>query len=116
MENSAPTRNSFFATQLHIAINQCTYGKIVGKTTLNSIKKYFGGIECFSFHANSYRDYENFGKSTTSVSQAFIESLTILRVNKHFRGKLSTLVLFNDVTFIAAAIFLIVYQLRLKKQ
>ena len=54
MENSAPTRNPVFATQLHIAINQCTYGKIVVKASLNSIQKYFGGIDCFSFHANSY--------------------------------------------------------------
>ena len=49
-----PQETQFFATQLHIAINRYTYGKIVGKATLNSVQKYFGGIACFSFHAYSY--------------------------------------------------------------
>ena len=37
MGNPAAIRNSFSAAQLHITVSQCTCGKIVGETTLNSI-------------------------------------------------------------------------------
>ena len=36
-----------------------------------------------------YHDHENFGKSTTIFIQTLIKTLVILRVNKHFREKLS---------------------------
>ena len=51
MENSAPIRNPFFVTQLHIASSQCKCGKTMGEANLNSIQKYFGGTDCFFFHA-----------------------------------------------------------------
>ena len=46
--------------------------------------KYPGGINCFSIHANLYRDHENFGKSTIIFIQTFVKTLVIMRVNKHF--------------------------------
>ena len=52
MENLAPLRNHVSATQFHIAIIQCTCGRNVGKATMNSIQKYSGGSNCFSFCVN----------------------------------------------------------------
>ena len=45
-----------------------------------------GDINCFSIHANLH--HENFSKSTTIFIQTFINTLVILRVKKHFWGKL----------------------------
>ena len=60
-----------------------------------------------------YLDHEKTGKSTTSFTQKFINTLPILKVSKDFLRKLCKSVLYDDVPFIAA-INLIVNQLLFK--
>ena len=62
-----------------------------------------------------YLDHIKSAKSTTSFNQELTKTLTILRINKNFDGKLCMLISFNDITFIAA-IFLIVDQLWFKNK
>ena len=45
-------------------------------------------LTVFQFMPTLYHDHENFSKSTTIFIQTFIKTLVILRVTKHFLGKL----------------------------
>lgn len=69
------------------------------------MQKYSGGSECCSTLAYPF-DHEKSGKSTTSFIQEFIQTLTILNVNKDFCGKLCMSVLFNDVNLLQSSFIL----------
>ena len=47
-----------------------------------------------------YRDHERFGKSITRFSKTFVKTQIILRVNRHFWGKIFMSILFSDIMFI----------------
>ena len=63
----------------------------------------------FLYIVPSHLDHGKSIKSTTSFNQKFMKTLTVLKVNKNFCGRLCTSVLSIDVTFVAV-ISLIVEQ------
>ena len=89
MENLPSSRNPCFCAPGSYCYQSMTLRQKCGQShSLNSMQNVLEKLTVFQFMPTLYHDHENFSKSTTIFIQTFIKTIVILRVTKHFWGKL----------------------------